>query len=106
MDNEIYLVNLKKLPRLLWKRIYSARWLYNRHFAKGDNTDTARTAYLDAFWTHIGVGYGTIRRFPDALPDYAISANRDPADEYAAREKLLPRLLVYCGSKRKTVKTG
>ena len=109
MDNEIYLFNLKKLPRLLWKRIYSARRLYNWLFAKGNNTDTARAACLDAldaFWAHIGVGYGAIRRFPDALPDYAVAANRDPADEYTARERLLARLLVYSENKHKAVKTG
>lgn len=107
MDNEIYPVNLKKLPRLLWKRIYSARRLYNRCFATGNNTDIAHAAYLDAldaFWAHIGVGYGAIRRFPDALPDYAVSANRDPAYEYTPREKLLARLLVYSENKHKTVK--
>ena len=109
MDNEIYLVNLKKLPRLLWKRIYSARRFYNRCFVTGNNTDTAHTAYLDAlgaFWAHIGVGYGTVRQFPYALPDYAVSANRDPADEYTAREKLLARLLVYSEDKHKAVKNG
>ena len=71
------------------------------------NTDTARAAYLDAldaFWAHIGVGYGAIRRFPDALPDYAVAANRDLADEYTAREKLLARLLVYSENKHKAVK--
>ena len=109
MDNEIRLVNLKKLPRLLWKRIYSARRFYNRCFVTGNNTDTAHTAYLDAldaFWAHIGVGYGAIRKFPDALPDYAVSANRDPADEYTPREKLLARLLIYSENKRKALKTG
>lgn len=109
MDNEIYLVNLKKLPRLLWKRIYSARRLYNRCFATGNNTDTARAAYLDAldaFWAHIGVGYGAIRKFPDALLDYAVAANRDPADEYTTREKLLARLLIYSENKYKAVKNG
>lgn len=107
MDNEIYFVNLKKLPRLLWKRIYSARRLFNRCYVTRGDTDTAQVAYfvaVDAFWGHIGVGHGAIRQFPYSLPDYAVAANHDPADEYTAREKLLARLLVYSENKHKAVK--
>lgn len=109
MRDEIYLTNLKRLSRPLWKRIYSARRFYNRCFSAGVSTDAARAAYFDAlddFWSHTGIKPVVMRLFPYALTDCSIDANRNPADEYTAREKLLARLLIYSANKQKTASNG